>query len=75
MFGFGMVRTNRNPNKMAAILFKAIQNPNKMAAILFKTLRKLNTIRKQNTIRKRITIDHSKSERVRYSSPHCNAIQ
>ena len=49
---------------------RAIRIPNKMATILFKTIGKPNTIRKPNIIQKLNTIDHSKSERVRYSSPH-----
>ena len=38
MFRFRMVKIIRNPNKMAAILFKTNRKPNKMAAILFKTI-------------------------------------
>ena len=58
--------------KKVAIFFKTIQKPNKMAikmaAILFKTIQIPNIIQKLSTI------DHSKSDCVRYSSPHCNVI-
>ena len=62
-------------DKMAVILFGFGMVLNKMAAIFFwfrMVLNKMAATRKPNTIRKPNAIDHSKSERALYSSPHCS---
>ena len=53
---------------------RILNGVDKMATILFGVrivLKKMSVIRKPNTIRKPYAIDHLKSERVWYWSPHC----